>query len=372
MGIRSVAVAATTLLLSVLLVVAAVGARPLPRAGPGDRAGGALATSDDAGTSEAVPAIAVEAAVEPDAVVTVNAALPAAEVGPMKHVWQTINNCGPAAVVMALSTLGIDAAQEEARIALRGTDERRGMGPSPVGPWVQQKFGLRSMWRNNGTNDLMKRLISNGFAPMVTQWMQDPWISRISHWRIVRGYDDARGVFYVNDPMLGRGVPLRYDWFGDNWLPFSYRYLVVYRPEDESKLRTIVAEDWNDARMRQRYYARAKDEASTRDTAAAWLAYGEASYQYGLFAEAVAAFEKGLAIGSPTGVFTLRSSYANALRALGRHKEAEVVQARLANITPGVAVVAGTPDPRIIALAEEREREALARAPRYDGVRFTD
>ncbi|HJW47905.1 MAG TPA: hypothetical protein VJ726_00655, partial [Candidatus Limnocylindria bacterium] len=26
----------------------------------------------------------------------------------MKHVWQSLNNCGPAAVVMALSTLGVD------------------------------------------------------------------------------------------------------------------------------------------------------------------------------------------------------------------------------------------------------------------------
>src|SRR5438128_2094485 len=75
----------------------------------------------------------------------------------MKHVWQSINNCGPAAVVMALSTFGIDQNQETARLALRGPDERRGMGPQGVGPWVQQLYGLRSTWRNDGTNDLIKR-----------------------------------------------------------------------------------------------------------------------------------------------------------------------------------------------------------------------
>ena len=79
----------------------------------------------------------------------------------MKHVWQSINNCGPAAVVMALSTMGIDQNQEVARLALRGPDERRGMGPQGVGPWVQQLYGLRSTWRNDGTNDLMKRLIGH-------------------------------------------------------------------------------------------------------------------------------------------------------------------------------------------------------------------
>ena len=35
-----------------------------------------------------------------------NANLPArADVGPMRHLWQTLNNCGPASVVMALSVV---------------------------------------------------------------------------------------------------------------------------------------------------------------------------------------------------------------------------------------------------------------------------
>src|SRR3989304_7159474 len=96
----------------------------------------------------------------------------------MKHVWQSLNNGGAAAVVMALSTLGIDESQEVARLALRGNDPRRGMGPQGVGPWVDERFGLRSVWRMSGTNDLMKQLVTNGFAPMVTQGMQDPRISR--------------------------------------------------------------------------------------------------------------------------------------------------------------------------------------------------
>src|SRR5207249_8003612 len=87
----------------------------------------------------------------------------------MRHIWQSLNNCGPAAVVMALSTFGIDESQEVARLALRGPDVRRGMGPQGVDPWVKENFGLRAMWRNNGTNALLKQLVANGFAPMVTQ-----------------------------------------------------------------------------------------------------------------------------------------------------------------------------------------------------------
>src|SRR5947199_2997218 len=179
----------------------------------------------------------------------------------MKHVWQSLNNCGPASVVMALSTFGIDVSQEFARVPLRGTNILSGMGPQKVDGWVNANFGLRSMWRNNGTNDLLKQLVANGFAPMVTQWMQDPSISRIAHWRTVRGYDDAKGVFYVNDSMLGNFVPLSYGWFGANWQSFAYRYMVIYKPEDERLLKAIVGKDWSDTYVRQAMYERTKAEA---------------------------------------------------------------------------------------------------------------
>jgi peptidase C39-like protein len=271
--------------------------------------------------------------------------LPAkADVGPMRHVWQSLNNCGPASVVMALSTLGVDADQEEARLALRGPDVRRGMGPGPVDPWVDRLYGLHAVSRMNGTLDLIKRLVASGFAPMVTQWMQDPGISRIAHWRTVRGYDDELGVFYVNDPMLGENVALSYDWFEANWQPFSYRWMVIYRPAAAAQVQQIVGPDWAETAMRDRFYARAKADAQAQDTSSAWLTYGEAAYQDGWFAEAVAAFERGMQLGSATGVFTVRSSYPLALRALGRQTDSAAAAARLANLTATPAAVAQSPD----------------------------
>jgi hypothetical protein len=270
----------------------------------------------------------------------------------MKHVWQSLNNCGPAAVVMALSTLGVDVSQETARLALRGTDVRRGMGPQGVGPWVKENWDLRSTWRNGGTVETIKTLVANGFAPMVTQWMQDPWVSRIAHWRTVRGYDDAKAVFYVNDSMLGNMVPLSYEWFGRNWQSFSYRYMVIYRPDDEKLLKAIMGPQVSDAVMRRTLYERAKAEALTQNTNFAWLAYGEAAYSYGMFEEAVAAFEKGLSMGSPNGVFGIRNSYPQALRALGKQQEAERAAQQLNNVSvvPSSGVVA-PPDPYALYLA---------------------
>jgi hypothetical protein len=295
-----------------------------------------------------------------------NTALPAkADVGPMRHLWQTLNNCGPASVVMALSTLGVDADQEEARLALRGTDVRRGMGPGGVDPWVSSQYGLHSVSRLNGTIELMKHFVANGFAPMVTQWMQDPTISRIAHWRTVRGYDDDLGVFYVNDPMLGANVPLSYEWFNANWQPFSYRWMVIYQPADVTKVQQIVGADWSEIAMRDRFYARAKADAYAQGTSSAWLAYGEAAYQDGWFAEAVAAFERGMQLGSATGVFTVRNSYPQALRALGRQTEANAAATSLASLTTTPSAVAAPPDSYALFIA-------FLRAHQNDPVALTE
>lgn len=269
----------------------------------------------------------------------------------MKHVWQTLNNCGPAAVVMALSTLGVDASQETARLALRGTDVRRGMGPQGVGAWVKENFDLRSVWRNNGTDAVIKTLVANGFAPMVTQWMEDPWVSRVAHWRTVRGYDDAKGVYYVNDSMRGNNFALSYDFFARNWQSFSYRYMVIYKPEDEKLLRAIIGDQWNDLIMRRSLYERTKADAPAQNTNFGWLAYGEAAYSFGMFEEAVAAFEKGLAMGSSQGVFGLRNSYPQALRALGRQQDAERAAQTVVGVSTVPSTVTAPPDPYAVYLA---------------------
>jgi tetratricopeptide (TPR) repeat protein len=147
-------------------------------------------------------------------------------------------------------------------------------------------------------------------------------------------------------------VPLSYEWFGRNWQSFSYRYMVIYRPDDEKLLKAIMGPQVSDAVMRRTLYERAKAEALTQNTNFAWLAYGEAAYSYGMFEEAVAAFEKGLSMGSPNGVFGIRNSYPQALRALGKQQEAERAAQQLNNVSvvPSSGVVA-PPDPYALYLA---------------------
>jgi len=61
-----------------------------------------------------------------------------------------------------------------------------------------------------------------------------------------------------------------------------------------------------------------------------------------------------MALGSVQGVFTLRSSYPQALRALGRQTDADAMQKRLSTSATS-PTVASAPDPFALYLAFARE-----------------
>ena len=125
----------------------------------------------------------------------------------MRYVAQTWDNCGPASVVMVLSTPWPRVPQEAARLGLRGPDINRGMPAQNVAPWVGELYGLKALVRTNGSRDIVRRFVANGFPVIVTQRLQDP-PSRTAHHRVVRGYDDRTATFLVNDPIRGAGVSL--------------------------------------------------------------------------------------------------------------------------------------------------------------------
>src|SRR5438270_456715 len=120
--------------------------------------------------------------------------------------------------------------------------------------------------------------------------------------------------------------------------------------------------------MRKNFYGRSRTEGYAQDSSAGWLAYGEASYGYGSFKEAVAAFERGMALGSVQCVFTMPSSYPQPLRALARQSEADAVAPTLSTSTPS-STVASPPEPFALYLAlvprvEEPDLERRSRMGR--------
>lgn len=165
-------------------------------------------------------------------------------IGQLRHSVQTLNNCGPAALSATLSYYGVYVSQEEARQVLRPYAESRGMSQNVIPPYVED-FGLRSVVRVNGNRDVIKALVANDIPVIVLQHISETW--RIGHFRVVQGYDDYRGVFLVNDSLLGPNVALSYDSFDARWAYNWSRYMPVYRPDQEPLVAAILGADWTEA-----------------------------------------------------------------------------------------------------------------------------
>jgi len=91
----------------------------------------------------------------------------------MKHIWQSANNCGPAAVVMALSTFGVELIRRTRAWRLRGRRATR-HGPAGVGPWVKDNWDPPLDLAERGTKRPDEASHRHGFVPMVTQWSRSP------------------------------------------------------------------------------------------------------------------------------------------------------------------------------------------------------
>ncbi|MFN8474167.1 MAG: C39 family peptidase [Anaerolineae bacterium] len=169
--------------------------------------------------------------------------------GQLKHSVQTLNNCGPSSVVAAMSWYGVNVSQEEARRVLRPYSENRGMSHTVIAPYVAQ-FGLEAKARVNGNPDIIKSLVANNIPVIVLQWISES--RRIGHFRVVQGYDDRQGVFYVDDSLLGPNVAIPYDSFEQRWNYQWTRYIPVYRPDQAPLVAAILGDDWTDKGMYER------------------------------------------------------------------------------------------------------------------------
>ncbi len=198
----------------------------------------------------------------------------------LKHSWQTLNNCGPASVAAVLSYYGINVSQEEARQALRPDPKSTGMGWQVITPYVV-KFGLEAKPRTGGTRDLIKSLVANDIPVIVLQNVSET--NPISHFRVVVGYDDGPGVFFVNDSLLGPNVAIPYDSFDERWKALAYshaRYIPVYRPEQAALVSAIIGPDWPDVgRYVQQFTSRPTPAPAAQATSQRTVAESDRSAQ---------------------------------------------------------------------------------------------
>ena len=161
------------------------------------------------------------------------------------HVFQTFNNCGPAALSMALRFYGINVSQQELGQALRpyqvpgGDNDDKSVTLEELAE-KSKEYGLIPYHRPMGNPDLVKQFIANGM-PVITRTLTKP-NEDIGHYRIIKGYDETAGTFLQDDSLQNKNLTYSYADFNEIWKKFNYEYLVLV-PEDKQELAERILEE---------------------------------------------------------------------------------------------------------------------------------
>ncbi|OGH08120.1 MAG: hypothetical protein A2W22_01535 [Candidatus Levybacteria bacterium RBG_16_35_11] len=154
------------------------------------------------------------------------------------HIFQTFNNCGPAALSMALRFYGISVSQQEIGEALRpyqipnGDNDDKSVTLDELSE-KSKEYGLIPYHRPMGNPDLIKQFIANDM-PVIARTLTKP-NEDIGHYRVIKGYNEGTAIFIQDDSLQNKNLEYSYTDFNEIWKKFNYEYLVLV-PNDKQEL----------------------------------------------------------------------------------------------------------------------------------------
>jgi hypothetical protein len=195
---------------------------------------------------------------------------------------QTANNCGPAALSMMLHMFGWNGSQKDISDVIKPVNGDRNVNPEEMAFWVRNYAGwLRIEYRVGGDLETLKRLLAAAYPVIVESttalnredsgWADDDlWAA---HYLLLTGYDDAAQTFTAQDTYRGPDKTIPYAQLESEWKPFNYVYLIVYLPEQEEAIKTILGSNWDADLNRQRALelAQAATAADASDSRSPWF-----------------------------------------------------------------------------------------------------
>lgn len=166
--------------------------------------------------------------------------------------------------------------------------------------YVKTRAGwLDALFRVGGTPDLAKRFIASGYPMIIATGytVKEGWVG---HYLLLTGYDEAEQVFIAQDAYSGPDRQVPYAEIDRDWQQFNRLFILVFPPQDQSKILELLGPDADEAANRQRTLEMAQAETE-RDpqNAFAWFNLGSNLNYFDRYADAAEAFDKARTIGLP-------------------------------------------------------------------------
>jgi hypothetical protein len=223
------------------------------------------------------------------------------------YIKQAPNNCGPASLAMYLEFYGWKGTQDDIAQVVKPDDADRNVNPDELIYYVRNFAGwLNAEFRVGGDLNLLKKLLAAGIPVVVEEsfkfdepfWPNDDlWAA---HYLLLTGYDDTAQSFTAQDSYHGVDQQIPYSYLDDEWEIFNRVYLLVYPPEQENTVRSILGGDWDVTANRQRAMESAQAETlKDVEDAFAWFNLGSDLVFFERYAEAAQAYDKARNLGLP-------------------------------------------------------------------------
>ncbi len=262
-------------------------------------------------TSTATPLIELTLSITPTA--TLPPLPPQASIASPPFEKQTPNNCGPAVLSMALHIYGWEGSQADIASFIKPILQDRNVNPEELRYYVRTQAGwLNLEYRVGGTIDTLKRLIAANYPVIVESVTSldpndalgpndDLWAA---HYLLLTAYDDATQEFTVQDSYRGADLKISYDKLIEDWRPFNNMYMVIYYPQFEEEVKTLLGSNWDPGPNRQ--MALDSSQAATVENptdAYAWFNLGSNLIYFDRYEEGALAYDKAREIGLPLRMF---------------------------------------------------------------------
>ncbi len=217
----------------------------------------------------------------------------------IQHEYQRFNNCGPANLSMTLSYWEWVGDQTDTAAYLRGGEYDKNVMPSEMAEFVNERSDLSALVRVGGELETIKRFIAAGFPVLIEKGYDPPDDDWMGHYLTFNGYDDNLGQFTTQDSLILPDFPVPYGQVEEHWRDFNDTYLIIYPPQREPEVYSILGPDADEKDNFRSAAQRALNETTTlegRELFFAWFNLGSNLVALGDFDGAAEAYDSAFAV----------------------------------------------------------------------------
>lgn len=160
------------------------------------------------------------------------------------------NYCAPANLAMALSYWGWGGDRLDTGKWLKPYSKDKNVMPYEMAAYVNETTDLKAIVRVGGNPQLVKSLVANGFPVLAEKgtWIRDlsGVVSWMGHYTVISGYDEPSQQLITQDSYFTPDYLVPYEKFISEWRSFNYTYILIYPPDHEAQLQSLLGQDWDE------------------------------------------------------------------------------------------------------------------------------